>query len=378
MSACDVVILGAGMAGASLAASLAGRVRVVLVEAEAQPGRHATGRSAAMFFEAYGNADVRALTRASRAFLLTPPPGFAQTPLLHPRAAMFVADAEQAPVLDAMLADPGHAGLRRLTASDARARVPILSPDWLVAGALDESGYDIDVAALLQGYLAQARRGGVRVVTDAGAPQVVREGDGWRVSAAGDAFHAPVVVNAAGAWADAVAEAAGVAPLGLSPLRRTAVTLPAPEGCAIAGWPMVISANESFYFKPDAGQLLLSPANEDPDVAGDAAPDELDVALAVDRFETATTVEVRRVGHRWAGLRTFAPDRTPVVGYDSDAAGFFWLAGQGGYGIQTAPALSALASALILAQPLPEALGQKGVDPARLDPGRLRQKAPTA
>ncbi len=367
----DVIILGAGMAGASLAAELAPHRQVLLLELEEQPGRHATGRSAAMFFESYGNATVRALTRASRAFFEHPPDGFAGAPLLSPRSALFVCDAPRLDALRRLLDKPDtSATLRALTVAQGLALCPILRPAWLAGAAIDETGSDIDVAAVHQGCLRLARRAGARVVLDAFETAIALGPQGWCVRTRAGDFEAPVLVNATGAWADAVARTAGVPPVGLQPMRRTAVTLPAPAGCDIAAWPLVMDIDEQFYFKPDAGQLLLSPANEDPMDPCDAAPDEMDIAIAVDRFEAATTVPVRKINHRWAGLRSFVADRSPVAGFDPAAEGFFWLAGQGGYGIQMAPALARTAAALLLGRPLPADIAAQGVRAEDLSPSR--------
>lgn len=372
----DVIVLGAGMAGASIAAELAPHRRVVLVETEDQPGRHATGRSAAMFFESYGNATVRALTRASRAFLENPPHGFADTPLLSPRDALFVCDAPRLGTLHAMLAAPdAPPTLRPLSAVQARTVCPILRPEWVAGAALDDSGSDLDVAAIHQGYLRLARRAGVRVVLDAFEVAIERTAQGWHVRSRAGSFEAPIVVNATGAWADAVARQAGVPPIGLQPMRRTAMTLPVPPGLETAAWPLVIDIDEQFYFKPDAGQLLLSPANEDPMEPCDAAPDEMDIAVAVARFEAATSLPVSRIHRRWAGLRSFVRDRSPVAGFDAAADGFFWLAGQGGYGIQMAPALARAATALLLGAPLPDDIAAQGVQAHDLAPSRAALRA---
>ncbi len=367
----DLIILGAGMAGASLAATLAPQMRVLLLEAESQPGRHATGRSAAMFFESYGNATVRALTRASRPFLEHPGADFADVLLLSPRGCLFVADAARATALEALLQGPdAPPTLQRLQPHEALQAVPILNPGWLAAAAADESGHDIDVAALHQGFLRQARRHGAHIVLDAGEPALQRSAGMWQLQSRAGRFAAPLLANATGAWADTVARQAGARPVGLQPMRRSVLTLPAPPGHDHRGWPLVIAADESFYFKPDAGQLLLSPANEDPMPPCDVAPEEMDIALAVHRFEEATTVRVQRINHRWAGLRSFVADRSPVAGFDNQAEGFFWLAGQGGYGIQMAPALARAAAALLLRQPLPADLQAQGLSEAQLSPAR--------
>jgi len=372
----DIIILGAGMAGASIAAELAPQRKVLLVEVEDQPGRHATGRSAAMFFESYGNPTVRALTRASREFLEHPPEGFAATPLMSPRAALFVCNAEGLPRLDAMLGEAGSAPtLRRLTAAQTLALVPILRPEWVVGAALDDSGCDLDVAAIHQGYLRLVRRAGGQVVLDAGEVAIERRNGIWHLRTRAGDFAAAVIVNATGAWADAVARHAGARTVGLQPMRRTAVMLDAPAQHDMRGWPLTADVDETVYFKPDAGQLLLSPANEDPMEPCDVAPEELDVAIAVDRFETLTTMPVRRINRRWAGLRSFVADRSPVAGFDTQAEGFFWLAGQGGYGIQMAPALARTAAALLLGQPLPADVAAQGVTSEAISPARAALSA---
>lgn len=374
----EVIILGAGMAGASLAAELAGQRRLLLLEAEDLDSRHATGRSAAMYFESYGNPTIRALTRASRSFLLNPPTGFVDQPLMTRRDGLIVAAIDKLSKLDDWTARPATATLQRLNATEVRALVPVLRAGWVGGGVLDRTGHDLDVAALHQAYLRRARRAGARVLLGAGEAHIARVAGAWRVHSRAGEFVAPLIVNATGAWADLVAERAGAQQVGLQPLRRTLVTIDAPPGQDIRDWPMVIGADEDFYFKPDAGQLLLSPANEDPMPPCDVAPDELDVALAVDRFERATTLVVQRVIRRWAGLRSFVVYRTPVVGFDAQAEGFFWLAGQGGYGIQTAPAMARAAAALLMGQSLATDLIAEGVDVAALSPLRsaLRHAVP--
>ena len=369
----DVVVIGGGVAGASLGYRLAPHRRVVILEAEAQPGYHTTGRSAALFTTTYGHPVIRMLTVASRDFLLAPPAGFAEVPLLHARPVLWISRADQAARLAAALeevvaADPSG---RAISAEEALGLCPILDPAYLAGAILEPGGYDIDVNALHQGYLAGFRRAGGTIATDARVTALRRDGAGWQVSAAGETYRCVVVVNAAGAWADAVAALAGLRPVGLTPKRRTAITFDPPPGLEIGDWPCVLDVDEAFYFKPDAGRILASPADETPSAPCDAQPEELDIAIAVDRIETATSLAVRRIVAKWAGLRTFAPDKVPVVGMDPDAPGFFWLAGQGGYGIMTSPALSAVAAGLILDGTFSEAVSGPDVTAQALSPARF-------
>ena len=382
MQSTDVLIIGAGMAGASAAYFLAPHVRVLVLEREAQPGYHATGRSAAMYSETYGNATVRAITTASKPFYVNPPPGFSDYPLVTPRGALTVGTAADHDHLRALWQD-----LRALvpnvqwwTQGQILQRVPVLRPEMAHCGVFEPDALDMDVHAIHQGFLRGAKAAGAQLVCGAGVQHVRREvGGGWRVDTAAGSFFAPTVVNAAGAWCDELAQLAGVVPVGLVPKRRTAFTSEAPAGCDISAWPLVIDAQESFYFKPDAGVLLMSPANEDPVSPQDVQPEELDIAIAVDRIETATTLQIRQVRRKWAGLRSFVVDKSPVVGFADGAPGFFWLAGQGGYGIQTAPALGELAAALVLGLPVPVAMAALGVDQKALAAGRfLGERATTA
>ncbi len=366
----DFLVIGAGMAGASVAYELAARGSVLLVEREDQPGVHSTGRSAALFSGIYGNATVRSLSRASRAFLSAPPDGFTAQPLLSRRGCLFAAPAEDAPLIDRLQAEEG-AAVRRLSQGEARDLVPILRPEACAAALLERDAFDIDVNALHQGYLGGLRRRGGTMLTGAAPLAPEAQPSSFAMTLGGQEIEANVVINAAGAWADAVGEAFGAAPLGLSPRRRTVVLIEAPDAAGFDRWPCVIDAAESYYFKPDAGRLLVSPADETPSPPCDAQPEEYDIALAVDRFEKATTHPVRRISHRWAGLRTFASDRTPVCGFDPVVPRFFWLAGQGGYGIQTAPAMAMLAAALASGAAPPAALGEHGVEPAALTPARF-------
>ncbi len=369
----DFIIVGAGIAGASAAFELSRSSRVCLLEGEARPGLHATGRSAALFTPTYGGPQFRALTRASRAFFDHPPAGFCDHPLLQDRGCLYIARTDQREHLQKMVADISASGgmMSFVDRQSALARVPSLRKDYLAEAALDSDAMDIDVHALHQGFLRAARSAGVRLVTGTPLNRLERRDGVWCAGLVDGDVSAPVLINAAGAWADEVARLCGVPPLGLRPLRRTALVVDPPAGVDVRSWPAVIDAEESFYFKPEAGKLLLSPADETPSAPCDAAPEELDIAVAVDRVEAALDIEVRRVNHSWAGLRTFAPDRGPVVGFDARVAGFFWCAGQGGYGIQTSPAMGRVVAALARGDGVPEDVVREGFRVEDVSPRRF-------
>ena len=377
LQSADFLIIGGGIAGASLACWLAPHGRVWLLERESQPGYHATGRSAALFMPSYGTPQVRALTLASRDFLTRPPPGFSASPLLRPRGAMFVATAPQRAQLDAhwallqSLSSHDTARARRLSAAEALLQVPVLRPGLLVGAVYESDAQDIDVHALHQGYLQTLRRAGGQLACNAEVRAITRRGADWQVEASTTTYRAPVLVNAAGAWVDRVAALAGVAPLGIEPRRRSALLFAPPPGLDTRHWPMVIGADEDWYLKPDAGQLLGSPANADPVAPHDVRPEELDIALAIDRIETMTTLAVRRPSHTWAGLRSFVADGDLVGGFDALAPGFFWLAAQGGYGIQTSAAMGQACAALARGLALPQQLADFGLTASMLSPARL-------
>lgn len=369
----DFIVVGAGIAGASIAYELARTNTVCLIEAESRPGFHATGRSAALYMPSYGGREIRAATRASRGFFDRPPPGFSEQPLLTPRDCLFIARPDQRDRLAQTLALIRASGgrLADIDPKQAKARVPLFREGYLASAALDTDAMDIDVNALHQGFIRSARSVGARLVTGIKALHIGRQGGLWAVRVPDGSVHAPILVNAAGAWADELAQACGANSIGLQPMRRTALIVDAPEGVDVRRWPAVIDADEQFYFKPDAGQLLMSPADETPQAPGDAQVDDLDVAIGVDRVQAALDIDVRRVRHSWAGLRTFGPDRVPVVGFDPTVEGLFWCAGQGGYGIQTAPAMARTAAALARGLNMPEDVIAEGLAASDLSPARF-------
>jgi len=349
----DAVIVGAGIAGASTAYFLAREsqaLRVLLLEREPAPGYHSTGRSAALFMESYGPAQVRAFARASRPFLEAPPAGFSAAPLLQRRGALFVGRAGQRTAVDELerlLRAEGGDALR--IDGRARDRVEVLRPEAAEHALLDPGAADIDVAALHQGSLRAARAAGTRLACKAPARTLRFDGAGWQVDAGDLSIRAKVIVNAAGAWVDEVAGLAGVAPIGIEPRRRSAMVFEPPAGVDIRRWPCVIGIDEDFYFKPEAGLVLGSPANADPVPPHDVQPEELDIAIAIDRIQNATTMQIRRPRRTWAGLRSFVASGEIVVQPDTARNSLIWAAALGGYGIQTSPAVGALCARLVLA-----------------------------
>lgn len=335
-----VLIIGGGISGLSAAAALAPHMDVTVLEQEGALGYHASGRSAAMFFAGYGNATVRALNAQAASV-------HQDLGVLSPRGVMVLATAETEALFDADM--DGTA--KHLTVTEACERVQILNPNTVTKAAFIEDAHDIDTDALLQHYARQARSHGARVETGATVTAIEATTTGWSVHTVTGDYETDLLVNAAGAWADSVAKLAGVAPLGLVPFRRSMARMPAPGGHDLRNWPMLLGAGERWYAKPDAGAWLVSPADEDLAEPHDAFADDMVLAEGIERYQTHVTEPVTRITSNWAGLRTFAPDRTPVIGPDPTAPSFFWLAGQGGYGFQIAPAVAALASALILGKP---------------------------
>ncbi len=364
----DILIIGGGIAGLSAAAALSRHARVAVLEAEEQIGFHSSGRSATMLHYALGDRLVRALTLASRAFFDDPPIDFSEAPVGRRMPVLIHAREDERAALDALEAELSNfAELERLDASGVHELCPLLKDDAL-HGIADRNGIRLDPHALLQGNLRQLRgRGGV-LHTGTRVGRIERSCGVWTViGVKGETFSAPILVNAAGSWADQVAGLAGVGPLGLEPKRRTIITFDAPPGTELDGLPFAKTVGDELYFAPESGRLFASPMDEVPSEPCDAQPEELEVALAAFRMEQRTTVKVERIHSRWAGLRTFTPDRHPAVGFAADADGFFWLAGQGGFGLQTSPAMTAIAASLIAGDPWPVA----NVSPEALDPVRF-------
>ncbi|PMU24135.1 MULTISPECIES: FAD-binding oxidoreductase [unclassified Pseudomonas] len=374
MNQADYLIIGGGIAGASAGYWLSHHARVIVLERESMPGYHSTGRSAALYIAAYGTPQVRALTLGSRAFFDQPPAGFAEHPLLTPRGELLVD----------LIGDPGELQRQYLSAKalvpetrlldveESMAMMPILRREKVHGGIYDPTVCDIDTDALYQGYLRGIRRNGGEIHTDSDVQKLTRDGQGlWQVRTAQQHFSAPVIINAAGAWADHIGELAGAQKIGLQPKRRSAFVFSPPAELNIHAWPELAALNGSFYMKPDAGMFLGSPANADPVEPHDVQPEELDIATGIYHIEEATTLSIRRPARTWAGLRSFVSDGDLVCGFDPQVEGLFWIAAQGGYGIQTSPAMGQASAALVRGKPLPDALAAFGLTEAMLSPHRL-------
>jgi D-arginine dehydrogenase len=366
----DIIVIGGGIAGLSAASTLSKHARVTVLEAEGAVGYHSSGRSAAMLHYALGDPLVRALTLASRGFFETPPTDFTDVPLGHRMPVLIHAREDEPAALDQLdSAIAPFARMERVDEADIHELCPVVrtGEGGAIAALVDRNGIRLDTHALLQGHVRALRQNGGEIVTDARAIKVQRAGEVWTVTTQhGDILSAPILVNAAGSWADAIATLAGVRPIGLAPLRRTIITFDAPDGEDLSGWPFVKTVGDELYFAPESGRLFASPMDEVPTDPSDAQPDEYEIALAAHRIEERTTMKVGRIHSRWAGLRTFAPDRHPVVGFDQQAEGFFWLAGQGGYGLQTSPAMAQIVESLIAATPWPlEAATAAELSPSR-------------
>lgn len=369
----DVAVIGGGIAGASFAYRVAGRRSLVVLEREAHVGYHATGRSAAEFSRQFQSAWVGLLAEGSYPFFATPPDGFTAIDLLIPRGNLVIAGPERADRVAPALAEVRLTSpdARRVSVEEAVAMVPFLDGSQIAGAFYDPWCWDMEVDALLQGYLRAARHAGAEVLTNRPIEAITREGEAYRLDTPAGPIFARTIVDAAGAWADDIAAMAGLPRLGLTPMRRTAITVDGPPGLDLTSVPGVNEIDEDYYFKPEGGRILASAADATPSEPCDAAPEEIDVATAAYALEQATTLNVRRISHKWAGLRTFAPDHRQVVGFSGLDPDFFWLAGQGGSGILTSPALSAWAAGLFLDGRPPDDLVALGLAPDFFSPRRL-------
>ncbi|QDZ00384.1 FAD-binding oxidoreductase [Nitratireductor mangrovi] len=369
----DVAIIGGGIAGVSLAYFLAPHRSVAVLEREEALGYHSTGRSAAEFSRRFHTPTVGKLAEISYRFLTEPPAGFAEIGLLKPRGNLVIADAENRTRLQEIFAGESATSpdLEMLSVEEALTRAPILNPGYVAAAFFDPECWDMEADSLLQGFAKGARVAGAEILNRAELLSVARQGKQWVLDTGAGEVRADIIVNAAGGWADTVAQVCGVGALGIQPLRRTAITVDAPDGVDVGSLPEISEVRDKFYIKPEAGRLLVSPSDETPVDPYDAQAEEIDVAYAAWYLEQATTVQVRRVAHSWAGLRSFAPDRAPVVGYSGKAESFFWLAGQGGFGIMTSPALGRLAAELMVDGTPSDIFAEHCLESAALSPKRL-------
>ncbi len=376
MDEADFIVIGGGVAGASVARALAPRASVIILEMESQPGYHTSGRSAALYSKRYKEPSIRGLAAASGEFLNNPPPGFSETPLLSKRGLLIFGREDQRDAVDRQFTpeqiQDGVA--EQVSVEDACRLIPCFNPAYLNSAMYVPAAADIDVNALYRGFLTLAQRTGAKLICDAPVTGLSFAKGKWKTETPRGTFYAPTIINAAGAWADETAALAGLTPLGLQPLRRTCITFNPPPGVTAEPWPMAMDADEGFYFKPEAGRILASPCDEHASPPVDAQPEELDVAHAVDRVERATSLKINQINHRWAGLRSFMADRRPCVGKDSRAEGFIWLAGLGGFGMMTSEALGRLAASTALADAAPADIISSGVDLERVAPDRLFKK----
>lgn len=373
MKEADFLIAGAGIGGTSCANWLSETHSVILLEMESQPGYHTTGRSIAVYTEAYGPRTIRALAKSGFEFLTNPPSSFSEIPLSRPHGLFFIAREDQMDALKVGLADVQELSphIQLISADEAVAQIPVLRRDYLAAAFLDPNALALDVNAIHQGYIRGLRGNGSEIVCNAQIQGLERKGGKWRATTPAGEFAAPVLINAAGAWADQVGQMVGARKISLQPKRRTVIAFTPTNVEVSDDWPVVIDCEEEFYFKVDAGTVLGSPADETPVEAQDVQPEEIDIAYTIDRLQKATTMEVTKLQRTWAGLRSFVPDGIPVVGYDPDAEGFCWCAGQGGYGIETSVGMGRSTAALARREDLPDDIQALGVSAEDLSPERF-------
>lgn len=365
----DIIVIGAGIAGASVAAHLARHRKLVVLEMEERPGHHSTGRSAATYEPNYGPLSIRSLTRASRGFFETPPQGFAASPLVSPRNTVFAIPGGQEAEAEALLRT--GVDFIEISPAEARRQFPPLRQDYAKAAMLDATTADIDVDLLHQGFLRLIKAQGGEIVCRARVERIARRNGLWQVATPLGSFAAPILVNTAGAWGDEIAGLAGLQPIGLQPKRRSMAVVPVPQEMDVMAWSFIGDVGETWYAKPSGGRLLVSPAEAEPVPPHDAYADDMTLAEGIARFQEAVDIEVTHLSGSWGGLRSFAPDGNPVCGFDDGSPGFFWLIGQGGYGIQTSPALGELAAALVRQKAMPAHIEREGLRLADISPGRF-------
>jgi D-arginine dehydrogenase len=369
----DFLVVGGGIAGASAAYALSAHGKVCLVEQENQLGYHSTARSAAVHSSVYGPATWQVITTASRPFLLGPPDGFGDTPLTKPLGALYLAKPHEEPELKQQAADLDRRGIAYSLVAPAEASrlSPCVRMEPFSLGLYEPDCVDLDASALLHGYLRIARNRGAEVISNGELHAAKRSGGIWHIDLTRETIEARVVINAAGAWADVVAQRAGLPRRGLRPLRRTAITFNPPAGHEASRWPMTFDVAETWYFKPEGRHIMMSPTDLTPSEPVDAQPEEFDIAVAIDRIETVTTMKVGRLNSRWAGLRTFAPDHEAVIGTDPTEPSFVWYAGQGGNGVMASPAGAAICAAAATGNSWPKSVTKLGLTSDKIAPARL-------
>lgn len=378
MADIDIAIIGGGISGFAAACFLAEDLgdgsRIALIERESQPGYHTTGRSAAMYTEVYGNATIRAMVRAARRFLERPEERYGGRSFLSPRGSLMIAGSDQTGRVAGFLSEMNRPDMLEEVSPDRCLELsPALKRDYVAGGVYEPGAMDIDVHSLLQAYVRVFRGLGGQVIADAEVLGLQRRDGVFVIETSAGAHRAGTVVNAGGAWGDEIGRMAGAEPVGLTPKRRTALTFDPPADLPPQSWPLTFDIDEEWYFKPDAGRILASPADETPSPPCDAQPEELDIAVCIDRIETVTSLQVRRPASTWAGLRCFVDDHSPVNGFDDRIEGFYWLVGQGGYGIKTASTMARIATAKIAGKPVPDDVLEFGLDLDTLSVERLRK-----
>ena len=366
----DFIVIGAGIAGASVAAHLAEHATVAILEMEDRPGYHTTGRSAAAYEPNYGPKPILAFARASGAFFNTPPSGFADAPLLIKRASLMLEPDSQSENAAKFLSDA--TSVEEISTREIKKLWPVYRDGYAKRGFIDHSTGDLDVDLLHRGYLKLFKARGGKLFVSSPAQKIAKNANAWAINTPLGEFSASNLVNASGAWGDEVAKLAGIKAVGLIPKRRSIGVIPIEGHPDFMAWPFVVDAAETWYCKPQSGKMIVSSADETPVQPHDAFADDMAIAEGIERLMEATTIEVTRLEHSWGGLRTFAPDGSPVIGFDPHADGFFWLVGQGGYGILSAPALSRVAAAMAMRKPLPEDVLAAGLNLTDIIPDRFQ------